>query len=44
VLAEYSEVFGRPKFASLDPQRVARLLAVIVTARQLLTQLAAGEK
>jgi putative PIN family toxin of toxin-antitoxin system len=29
VLAEYSEVLGRPRFAGLDPRRVARLLAVI---------------
>ena len=29
VLAEYGEVFGRAKFAGLDPHRVARLLAVI---------------
>jgi putative PIN family toxin of toxin-antitoxin system len=29
VLAEYSKVFGRAKFAGLDPHRVARLLAVI---------------
>jgi len=29
VLAEYSEVFGRAKFAGLDRRRVARLLAVI---------------
>jgi putative PIN family toxin of toxin-antitoxin system len=29
VLAEYSEVFRRAKFAGLDPQRVARLLTVI---------------
>jgi putative PIN family toxin of toxin-antitoxin system len=29
VLAEYSEVFGRPKFAALDRRSVARLLAVI---------------
>ena len=29
VLDEYSEVFGRAKFAGLDPRRVARLIAVI---------------
>jgi putative PIN family toxin of toxin-antitoxin system len=29
VLAEYSEVFSRPKFAALDRRSVARLLAAI---------------
>jgi len=29
VLAEYGEVLSRSRFAGLDPERVARLLAVI---------------
>lgn len=29
VLAEYREVFSRPKFSHIDPQDVARLLAII---------------
>jgi uncharacterized protein len=29
VLAEYREVFSRPKFAHLDPEAVSRLLALI---------------
>src|SRR2546421_12044755 len=29
VLAEYTEVFGRAKFAGLDRHRIARLLALI---------------
>src|SRR5437867_3653039 len=29
VLAEYREVFSRPKFGGLDPQRVSRLLTLI---------------
>jgi putative PIN family toxin of toxin-antitoxin system len=35
VLAEYTEVFGRAKFAGLDPRHVARLLALIAGAATL---------
>ncbi|MGA2115902.1 MAG: putative toxin-antitoxin system toxin component, PIN family [Bryobacteraceae bacterium] len=32
ILAEYREVFGRPKFAGLDPKRVDRLLTLVTEA------------
>jgi putative PIN family toxin of toxin-antitoxin system len=37
VLAEYSEVLGRAKFAGLDPRRVASLLTAIVKAATLVS-------
>jgi putative PIN family toxin of toxin-antitoxin system len=37
VLAEYSEVFSRAKFAALDPDRVASLLVAIAEEATLVT-------
>jgi len=37
ILAEYSEVLGRAKFAGLERRRVARLLAVIAAEATLFT-------
>jgi putative PIN family toxin of toxin-antitoxin system len=44
VIAEYETVFARPKFAHIDPTRIARLLellkdeAVLVIPRELVTE------
>jgi predicted nucleic acid-binding protein len=37
MLAEYREVFSRPKFTRLDPQRVSRLLALITREASMIT-------
>ena len=37
VLAEYREVFSRPKFAGLEPQRVSRLLTLIAAEATVVT-------
>jgi len=37
VLAEYREVFSRPKFSRLDPKDVAHLLAMIETEATMVT-------
>jgi uncharacterized protein len=37
MLAEYREVFSRPKFAGLNPQRVSHLLALIAGEARMVT-------
>jgi putative PIN family toxin of toxin-antitoxin system len=37
ILDEYREVLSRPKFAGLDPQRVARLLTLVTKAANMVT-------
>lgn len=37
ILDEYRDVFARPKFAGLDPKRVARLLTLVTEAATMVT-------